>query len=87
MKEHEFIAILKDLQKFLKTKSVRSEVHFKDEYWFIAAYCGPFSHDYLIFDGMICQRRSDEQIVSLADPKYREKFYEHFKRRYGHCSP
>lgn len=76
MKEHKII--LKDLQEYLRGKGIKAELeeglHAYDE-----RLCVDDGYSYVVRDSQICLFFSERPIVALADPGYREKFYERSK--------
>lgn len=76
---HEHLIILDDLQKYLDKAGLAMEVSRFSDTWAIARHFpeGGVGHHFSIFDGSICVWSSREPIISLADPKYREKFYKY----------
>lgn len=61
--------ILKDLKEYLDKRGIETDIHFDtiDEKFYIGDF-------YLIVDGNIVSSGETKPIVSIADPKYKEKF-------------
>lgn len=72
MKEHKII--LEDLRDYMWARGVKTRVFrysVECRGWFITSDVG---YHYSIFDGSIGIPLTKDPIVSLSDPKYREKF-------------
>lgn len=76
-------AILEDLQEYLEEKGIQAKLEFGAS-WVIS--CGYFSYYYSILNGSVVFENKDwidqdqKLVVSLSDPNYREKIYEHIKK-------
>lgn len=87
MKEHK--VILKDLQKYLKKRGIKTEVVLNTNIWVIGVFekrgkpkpIQSLRFHYCIIDGCIAIPLvgDDRFIVPLADPDYKEKFYKFLK--------
>lgn len=83
---HEHEAILEDLKKYLKDKEMSASVYFAPIYykhaWVIDIW---ITHNvlvrYLIVGDKICNNNGCSINLFLADPEYREKFYQHLLDR------
>lgn len=84
MKEHGII--LKDLQEYMKGKGVASRVEYQD-WWYITFTEWHnkelYSRRFYVQDGLIHPLYPLKSIVPLADPQYKEKFYEYVKTKTG----
>lgn len=83
MKEHE--AILKDLQEYLKSRGAETEVIFYSNKWMLGIKDRKREVDYYCFikNGNIVMPLvygNSVVAISLANPGYREKFYEEHEK-------
>lgn len=81
MNEHK--VILKDLGKYLKKKKgIETYIHQNLLSKLYKLYITGLGYSFSIYNNHICSFYTDELIVSLADPQYKEKFMKHLKRLY-----
>lgn len=73
MKEHKII--LEDLKNYLKKRGIKTAICSSLDGWNIIFTTHIFSFHYSILDGSI-YNSNGRPTFSLADPQYREKFYD-----------
>lgn len=81
MKEHE--TILKDLQEYLNDKGEVTKVSslYQSGKWEISFSIHIFRYYYRVIGGAIQGTHDEQSIVSLADPRYKEKFYKYLIKK------
>lgn len=89
MKEHE--VILEDLRDYLKGKGVKTETYFCTPWkakpqWHLSFTMHPGFHHAIVNNAIRGplgwhEQFSTKPVVYLADPEYKEKFYQYLKKK------
>lgn len=88
---NEIKVILNDLRKYLKERGVETKVWFVFNMWMMSLVVEnrPIGFHYSIIDGFVSIPEyfhssvfNGKYIVSLADPQYKEKFYEYLEGKW-----